>query len=227
MNGLQIYEQILSLSDEELLAGFATEPRLSCSQCGSVSVRQLADTPTTGVGTCTHCKQRLPLRMVTYYPKQKTTNPAFAVANHRNFWTQTYYQEVCAQKLRISPYHPVPDPLSAYRTQGELDLLKASHVVERFMLETLLGAPEPPADGPTFEQMSRRLERCQAILDADSFWRGDGTLSETGQLGHLRFANEKASVNWAHGILVEAGRLTGPAPFSFAQVAAEAAGLSN
>lgn len=221
MNGLQIYEQILSLTDAELLAGFATEQRLSCSRCGSVAVRSLTDTAATGVGTCTNCKERVPTRMATYYPKQKSTNPEFAVANHRNFWTQIYYQTVCEQKLRIDPYHPVPDPLSAYRTKPELDLLKASHVMERFMLEVLLRAPEPPADGTSFEELTRRHQRCQGILDADSFWRGQNQLTERGTLGYLKFANEKGAVNWAHGILVDAGKLTGPAPFTAEEVQVE------
>lgn len=227
MTGLQIYEKILSLTDAELLEGFAAEQRLACSRCGSVSVRNLADTAITGVGTCTHCKERLPLRMATYYPKQKTTNPSFAVANHRSFWTQVYYQTVCEQKLKIDPYHPVPDPLSAYRTKAELDLLKASYVMERFAIEMLLDDPNPPADGPAPEELRRRWERCQGVLDADSFWRGDGQLSEHGRLGYLKFANEKAALNWAHGILVAAGKLSEPAPFTFAQVVAEAADLSN
>jgi hypothetical protein len=227
MTGLQIYEQILACSDAELLQSFPTEQRLACSQCGSVSIRQLADTATTGVGTCSHCKQRQPVRMATYYPKQRTTSPEFAVANHRSFWTQKYYQVVCEQKLHINPYHPVPDPLSAYRTQQELDLLKATCVFERFVLEIQLAAPEQPAEGPTVEELTRRLDRCQGILDADSYWRGQGQLSETGQLSYLRFANPKAAVNWAHGILVQAGKLTGEAPYSFAEIAAEAHDLSS
>ena len=227
MTGLQIYEEILSRTDAELLASFATEQRLCCVRCGSVSVRALADTATTGVGTCTHCRERLPLRMAVYYPKQKTTDPGFAVANHRFFWTQTYYQEVCAQKLKANPYHPVPDPLSAYRTKQELDLLKASYVLERFLLETMLRAPQPPADGTTFAELTSRHQRCQGILDADSYWRGQGQLSEEGSLGWLKFANEKGAVNWAYGVLVAAGRLTGPAPFTDEEVAAERSRLDD
>lgn len=226
MTALQIYEQILSRTDAELLASFATEPRPACSVCGSISVRALADTATTGIGTCAQCKQRLPLRTAPYYPKQKTTSPEFAVANHRSFWTQIYYREVIDQKLRICPTHPVPDPLSAYRTKEELDLLKACYVMERFCIETLMKAPQPPS-GMSMGELQRSWDRCQGVLDADSFWRGQGQLTEKGQLDFRKFANEKASINWAHGVLTAVGRLTGPAPFTFAQVAAEAAGLSN
>jgi hypothetical protein len=103
MNATQILEQILSKTDEELLATLPTTPRIACVECQTVSVVKRAHYAQTSLCYCPTCRKEVKTAVVTYYVKNKTSEPAVAVERHRKFWNEIYYQQLGKEHPILSP----------------------------------------------------------------------------------------------------------------------------
>ncbi|WP_338877290.1 hypothetical protein WBJ53_32925 (plasmid) [Spirosoma sp. SC4-14] len=94
MTAAQIRESILEQSDEALLKTLPTISRMACECCGSVSVAKRAHSERTHTYYCPICKDNKHVNQVTYYVKNKTTDPITAVARHRGFWQRIYFEQL-------------------------------------------------------------------------------------------------------------------------------------
>lgn len=102
MTAAQIRENLLEQSDEALLSSLPTTTRLACQCCGSVSVSKRAHSEITKTYYCPICKGNKPVDEVKYFIKNKTTDPAIAVARHRQFWQRIYFEQLNRESSSIS-----------------------------------------------------------------------------------------------------------------------------
>lgn len=94
MTAFKILETILQQSDETLLNSLPTVPLLACQCCGSVIVAKRAHSEKTKMHYCPIYKTDKPVKEVTYFIKNKTTDPETAVARHREFWQKIYFEQL-------------------------------------------------------------------------------------------------------------------------------------
>ena len=86
MRSQQIYDEILSLSDEELLKILPTEERECCPVCQTLNLRKRKNSSS----YCNICRMEITPITINYYVKNKTTNSIQALFLHRKFWNKIY-----------------------------------------------------------------------------------------------------------------------------------------
>lgn len=91
MRSDQIYNEILSLSDEEILSQLPTEDKNCCSKCKSINLRQRKKDEKF---YCSTCKGIVEIETIPYYYKNKTVHPHVAIERHRIFWDKIYKIEL-------------------------------------------------------------------------------------------------------------------------------------
>ncbi len=91
MRSQEIYDEILSLTDDELLLSLPTEDKQCCSKCKSLTLRKRIKDNTY---YCSICKEEAKIETIKYYFKNKTSNPIEAVARHRKFWNKIFEIEL-------------------------------------------------------------------------------------------------------------------------------------
>lgn len=99
MRSFEIYNNILSLSDEELLQTLPTIEKEACSKCNSVNIRYRKRDDSY---FCNECQIPTKTIMTIYYFKNKTTSPSIAVERHRIFWNKIYFIELAKENF-ITP----------------------------------------------------------------------------------------------------------------------------
>lgn len=95
MKSIQIFEQILIQSDEELLRTLPTEERLACSSCNSVAVSRRVS----GKYHCPNCDAEKDVVTIVWYYKNQTSHPCVAVERHRQFWKGIYFEQIARESF--------------------------------------------------------------------------------------------------------------------------------
>jgi len=99
MTSIQIFEQILIQSDEDLLRTLPTEHRLACSSCNSVAIsRRVA-----GKYYCPSCDSEKDVVTIVWYYKNQTSDPCVAIERHRQFWKGIYFEQIARESF-IKPH---------------------------------------------------------------------------------------------------------------------------
>ncbi len=120
MKSIQIFEQILIQSDEQLLRGLPTEKRLACIQCHSVTLSKRAG----GQYYCPHCDAINETTMVTWYYKNQTADPGIAIERHRKFWKGIYFEQLARESFIKPNYHfatLIPDFRDSKKSEGYIE----------------------------------------------------------------------------------------------------------
>lgn len=93
MKAIQIFEQILIRSDEDILRTLPTEQRLACTICGTVRVSKRDSKKY----FCPQCMNKVDVKLITWYYKSETSDPHIAIERHRNFWKGFYFEQLARE----------------------------------------------------------------------------------------------------------------------------------
>jgi len=95
MKSIQIFEQILMQSDEDILRTLPTEDRLACCSCNSIAVSRRVS----GKYHCPNCDAEKDVVTIVWYYKNQTSDPGVAIERHRKFWKGIYLEQIARESF--------------------------------------------------------------------------------------------------------------------------------